>query len=393
LTFAPGETQKTIEVPVYGDSRYEFNEGFSLTVSNPTQLPYTQDTGWAFIENDDLAPSVSIADVSAWEGNSGTTPLAFTVSLSAPSDVPFTYSYQSLAGTAGYSDFQSVWSSVTFNPGETSKSVVVPVNGDILLEPDETFYVQLYDIPWWSEEPIPIGAPAVGTIQNDDNNLPLLTVGDVSVTEGNTGTRNATFTVGLSAPSTQTVTVNFSTANGIATAGSDYQAKSGTVTFTPGQTTRTIIVPVVGDRLGESNETFFVNLSSSANANILDGQGVGTIVDDEPRISISDVSKKEGRKNTTTFTFTVTLSVAYDQPVTMSFRTVDGTAKTSDNDYVASSGTLTFAAGQTSKTITIDVNGDSERESDEYFYLDLFGNSGNSLFTKSRGTGIILNDD
>ena len=151
---------------------------------------------------------------------------------------------------------------------------------------------------------------------------------------------------------------------------------------------------VNGDRLGEPNETFVVNLSSPTNATIADGQGQGTVVDDEPRISIGDVTKAEGKKNqTTTFTFTVTLSAAYDQAVTMSYRTVDGTAKTSDKDYVATTGTLTFAPGETTKTITIEVKGDSKREANEYFYLDLFGNSINSLFTKGRGIGTILNDD
>ena len=86
-------------------------------------------------------------------------------------------------------------------------------------------------------------------------------------------------------------------------------------------------------------------------------------------------------------------SGAYDQPATMSFRTVDGTATTSDGDYIAKTGMLTFAPGETTKTITIVVNGDSKKEGDETFYLDLFGNSSNSLFTKSRGIGTILNDD
>jgi hypothetical protein len=96
---------------------------------------------------------------------------------------------------------------------------------------------------------------------------------------------------------------------------------------------------------------------------------------------------------TTLFTFTVTLSAAYDQTMTMSYRTVNGTAKTSDNDYIARTGTLTFAPGETTKTIAIEVKGDIKKEANETFYLDLFGNSINSLFTKNRGIGMVLNDD
>jgi hypothetical protein len=225
-------------------------------------------------------------------------------------------------------------------------------------------------------------------------NAPRLQIGDVILTEGNAGTASATFTVTLSATSTQTVSVAYTTGNDTATAGSDYQAASGTLTFAPGQTSKTITVLVNGDRLPEPNETFVVNLSRPTNAVISDGQGIGTILDDEPRISISDVSKSEGKKNQTTqFTFTVTLSAAYDQPVTMSFQTVNGTATTSDGDYVAESGTLTFKPGETSKTITVEVKGDSKQEANESFYLDLSDLSSNALFTRKRGTGTILNDD
>jgi hypothetical protein len=177
-------------------------------------------------------------------------------------------------------------------------------------------------------------------------------------------------------------------------AGSDYTARSGTAVIPAGRTSATITVAVAGDRLPELTETFVVNLSSPTNATVVDGQGVGTIVDNEPRISIGDVTRAEGKRNkTTTFTFTVTLSVAYDQPVTMSFSTLNGTATTGDNDYVAKSGTLTFAPGETTKTIAIVVVGDSRRESNESFYLDLSGNSTNSVLDKMRGIGTIFNDD
>jgi len=153
-------------------------------------------------------------------------------------------------------------------------------------------------------------------------------------------------------------------------------------------------VLVNGDRIPEPNEIFDVNLNASTNAIIADGQGVGSIVDDEPRISIRDVSKKEGKiGQTTLFSFTVTLSAAYDQAVTMSYRTVNGSATTSDSDYVARTGTLTFAPGETTKTISIEVKGDSKKEGNETFYLDLFGNSSNSQFTKKHALGTILNDD
>jgi probable HAF family extracellular repeat protein len=223
---------------------------------------------------------------------------------------------------------------------------------------------------------------------------PLVTIDDVTITEGNSGTRTAVFTVRLSQASSQTVTVNFATAISDAIPGSDYQPNSGTLTFAPGATQMTISVPVIGDRRGEPNETFFVNLSSASNALITGGQGIGTIVDDEPRISLGDVTKVEGKKGARTqFTFTVTLSAAYDQPVTMSFRTADGTATAGDGDFVSRSGTLTFAPGETTKTITIEVKGDRKNEANETFFVDLFDLSSNAQFNRSRGIGTILNDD
>jgi hypothetical protein len=223
---------------------------------------------------------------------------------------------------------------------------------------------------------------------------PSVTVNDVTVTEGNDGSANATFRLTLSFAHAQAITVHYETVDGSATAGSDFTAASGDVTFAPGEISKTVTVAVLGDRLAEPTENFFVNLSAASNATIADGQGVGTLIDDEPRISISDVFRYEGQKGQTTlFTFTVSLSAPYDEAVTLSFRAANGTAKANQGDYVGGTGTLTFAPGETSKTITIEVKGDSKREANETFYLDLFGNSSNSLFTKHRGLGTILNDD
>jgi hypothetical protein len=122
---------------------------------------------------------------------------------------------------------------------------------------------------------------------------------------------------------------------------------------------------------------------------------VGTIVNDDielPKLRIGDVTKKEGRKGTTSFTFTVTLSGPSTVPVTVSYATSDGTAKVSNGDYVAASGTLTFAPGETSKTITISVKGDRKREADETFLVNLLSAS-NALIADGQGVGTIRNDD
>jgi hypothetical protein len=122
----------------------------------------------------------------------------------------------------------------------------------------------------------------VGTITNDDGaSLPTLSINNVTIAEGNTGTKAAVFTVSLSAASTQTVAVNYATAQATATVGVDYTGVSGTLTFAPGTTTRTISVAIKGDTTPEGNETFAVNLSAPVNATIADGQAVGTIVNDD----------------------------------------------------------------------------------------------------------------
>ena len=129
---------------------------------------------------------------------------------------------------------------------------------------------------------------------------------------------------------------------------------------------------VTGDRAGEVNETFKVNIGlTSANAVLGDSQGTGTIVDDEPRVGITSVTKNEGHSGTTPFVFTVSLSAASAVPVSVNFATADGSAKS--DDYTATAGSLSFAPGETSKTITVVVKGDRQNEGQEVFYVNLSG--------------------
>src|SRR5262249_14556356 len=153
------------------------------------------------------------------------------------------------------------------------------------------------------------------------------------------------------------VTVSWATADGTATAGSDYTAAGGTLTFGPGETTKTILVGVLGDTTDEPNEAFTVNLSNPANATITDGQGVGTITDDDapPTLSINDVTVVESAGQAA---FTVSLSAASGWTVTVNYATQDFTA-VAGSDYTATSGTLTFAPGETTKTVSVPVTDDA----------------------------------
>lgn len=225
-----------------------------------------------------------------------------------------------------------------------------------------------------------------------------ITISGGSVVEGNSGTVQLAFTVSLSAPAANVVTVNYATGGGTATAGSDYVAQSGPLSFAPGETSKTILVDVIGDTAFEANETFAVTLSgASANARVQTASATGTITNDDvqpppvtPTLAIASVSALE---NTGWFQFTVTLSQALSTKVTVRFATLNGTAVAGrTGDYTATSGTLTFNPGETSKVVSVAVRNDSAVEADETFFVDLSRASGATIAT-GRGTGTIVNDD
>ncbi|MDZ7264392.1 MAG: S8 family serine peptidase [candidate division KSB1 bacterium] len=337
-------------------------------------------------------PTISINDVSVTEGNSGTVNAVFTVTLSKTPDQEVRVDFATANGTAtAGTDYVANSGQLIFPAGgSTSQTITVVVNGDPTVESDETFFINLTN---------PVNATIAdgqgqGTILNDDIQLSL-SINDVAQPEGNSGITNFNFTVTLSAASSQEVRVDFATANGTATAGSDYVATSGTLIFpVGGALTQTVTVQVNGDQTVESDETFFVNLSNAVNAAIADGQGQGTIQNDDVQITISinDVAKPEGNAGTTNFGFTVTLSATPGQEVRVDYATANGTA-TAGSDYVATSGQLIFAAGgATTQTINVTVNGDQDVESNETFFVNLT-NPVNATISDGQGQGTIQNDD
>jgi hypothetical protein len=230
---------------------------------------------------------------------------------------------------------------------------------------------------------------AVGSILDDDN----LTVGDITVVEGDGGVATAVFTVSLGVPLAHEVRLDYATANGSATAGSDYLAASGTVVLAPGQTSQTIQVGVLGDRIDEGDQTILLNLLRPVGVILSDSQVAATISDDDPlpRLSINDPVIVEGNAGTRNLTFTVSLSEPSGRNVSVQYATADATAL-AGSDYAARSGTLTFLAGWTSQTVTVVISGDTAIEPDERLLVQLSG-AVNATLADAQGEGWLLNDD
>ena len=175
------------------------------------------------------------------------------------------------------------------------------------------------------------------------------------------------------------MSVAAATADGTATAGSDYTPGAWTVVFPPGATAATLKVAVRGDRVWEADETFVVNLSAPVNATLADAQGVGTILNDDPQgLSIADVDVVEPVSGTRTAVFTVTLSPPSASPVTVGYATTALTA-TAGSDYDDTSGTLTFDPGVSTLPVNVTVRADALAEGVETFRVDLSGPSGAAI--------------
>jgi len=223
---------------------------------------------------------------------------------------------------------------------------------------------------WWItrvqdyyEDPVPLG----------ETSEPWLSIDDVTVTEGNSGTAPAQVRVRLSNPSATTVSVQYATANGSAMAGSDYQAATGTITFQPGETSKFIAVPIVGDTAIEAGESFLVRITGASGARLADTEAIVTIADNDapvlPSIVVDNVAVVEGPGGTNA-RFVVRLSAPVSQAVQINYQTRDGSAQ-AGLDYAAANGVLTFAPGETSKTVDVAVLDDVLVESNEGFFLDL----------------------
>ena len=388
INFAAGETTKTITIPIISDGIGEPNETVNLTLSGAVDS-VLEGTATAVLTIVDAtvvrfsAPTYTVNE----NGVSATITVVRDGDANSAASVDFATSNGTATAPA---DYTAVTQTINFAAGESTKTVSIPIVNDGVSEPNETVNLTLSNAVGVALSPTP---SAVLTII--DNTPITISINDVTVTEGNTGTVNATFTVTLSAAPTQTVTVGYATANGTATAPADYTAANGLVSFGRGETSKTIVVRVNGDTVAEGNENFLVNLSAPNNATIADAQGQGTIIDDEgpPRLSINNVTVTEGDSGTTNATFTVTLAPASGQTVTVNAIPFNGSAR-APFDYTGGGAMLSFAPGQTSKTFSVPVVGDTLNEADEVFYVILSAPVNAAIASgNGRGIGTIKDND
>ena len=349
------------------------------------------------LTDDDATPTLSIDSPSVTEGDSGSKSLTFTATLSSASGKEVTVDWARAAGggtaTSGTDYAVITGGTLTFPAETTSQTFDVSVTGDTDDESNETVLVFLSN----AANATLATLAGTGTIIDDDG-APALSINSPSVTEGDSGTKNLTFTVTLIPASSQQVTVAYADARtGTAMSGTDYTAiTGGTLTFAAGDTSRTFDVSVTGDTDDESNETVLVTLSGSTIATAT-ATGTGMIIDDDatPTLSINSPSVTEGDSGSKNLTFTVTLSPASSRQVTVAYADAGTGTATSGTDYAAiRAGRLTFPAGTINQTFDVSVTGDTIDEEDESVVLRI-GSPFNAVIssTAGSGTGTIADDD
>lgn len=418
--FAPGEIRKDIRVKTRGDTTPEALEQFRIDLSEPGGAAIVKASGVIEIADDD---GFSVNDAEVEETQSGTTQATATISLPAPAPNPVSVTWATINvnknlpdGTATATrnvDYAYGKETVTFAPGETSKTATVTILGDYLNETTEAFAIYLYD---------PVGAP----VTDDRGYVKIrnfaagLSVGDTTLVEGNSGTSLMTFAVTRQGSLSGAVSATWGTATsapyserrdggplvptaesaggwdvpvGSAAAGTDYTTRSNqTVTFRPGEDTKTISVPVIGDTTVEPHESVKVVLSMPVGTSILDSEGIGTIVTDDSGISLkSDLGVPERQEGTRDLVLLVERTGAIDRTSTVNWTTTPGTAQ-ANVDFTASSGTVTFLPDETFQTIAIPLIGDTQIEPHEWFGVQLSAPT-NGVILDGTLTAYLTNDD
>ena len=376
LTFAAGETSGTVAVPVIDDDAAEPGESFSLRLGAPVNAVLGDALGVGRITDDDDLPMLSVLGATASESD-GT--VDFDVTLTAASGREVSVQIRTDDGTAVQGrDYGAVVGELRFPAGETRRVVGVAVTDDTVDEPDlETFTLTLSS----PENATLATATATGSIRDDDV-APVVSAEDTIAAE--TG-GEMVFSVGLTSRTESTVTVDYETVDVTATAGSDYRSTSGTLTFAPGETAKSVAVTLLRDLLEEGDEVFTLRLDDAQNAR-LGASGDGTIRDGgATALRIADAAAAEASG---ALEFVVTASGTAAREMRVAYATRDGTA-TAGEDYTETQGTLVFAVGETRKTIRVPVAMDSQDDEGFETLTVVLSGAVNATLADPEATGTI----
>ncbi|WP_316736794.1 Calx-beta domain-containing protein [Pedobacter aquatilis] len=398
ITIPAGQTSVTLSVPVLDDNLAEGTETVILTMTGTNNAAITASTTPAtinIVDNDVATVAVNNVSVTESAGNA-----IFTVTLSGNVQNAFTVNYSTANGTAiAGSDYTATSSSVTFPAGSVNgatQTFSIPILNDAIAEPTETFTVTLNSIGAGSPVTIP-AAGATGTATITDDDAASVAINSVTALES---VGNMVFTVTLTGNIQNATTINYATSDNTALAGSDYTAKTGSITFPAGSVngaTQTISIAITDDNVREPSESFNVTLSGATSpVTISQAQGIGTITDNDVAtvsISATPTSVNEGAG---TATFTVTLNGAVQNAFSVDYTTVNGTA-IDGSDYTARNGTLNFPAGSASGatlTFTVPIIDDNIVEPSETFSASISNITGGlvTIATSSATVTIVDND-
>jgi len=380
-SLGPGQSQ-TVTVRFSPSSAASFTKNLTFTGGGGALVSLS---GVGF-----LAPQLKFSATN-YKVSESSTVAKITVKRSGGTASAATVDYATSDGsaTAG-DDYTATAGTLVFAAKQSSATFTVPIINDTINEPTETIGLTLSNPTGGAV----LASPSAATVTITDNDTAgqlRLSASSYKVNE-NSGT--ATVTVLRSRGTASGVSVDYTTSGGTATAGLDYLATSGTLTFAAGQTSQTFTIPIINDTLAEGNETVSLALSNPTGGATLStpSAAVLTVVDDEMPVQFnaSNYTVSEGSRSAT---ITVTRSGPTSPVVSVDYTTNDGTAS-AGSDYIAVSGTLTFAARQTTKTFVIPIVNDTLSESSETVNLILSNPTGGAdLGAAATATLTIIDND
>ena len=377
LTFASGESALTVAIALVDDAVSEAEETFVVSLSMAENATLGTATAAVTVIDDDGAPRLSVEGGTDVEGGT----VSFTVSVVGQRSQSVEVGYATSDGTAvADEDYEAAQGTLTFAVGDTGTTVAVDLHQDTVDEPDENFALTLS-----SPRNATLAVSSADGVIVDDDGPPSLSVADARGVEGG----ELSFPVALAGTASEAVTVAYATSDGTAVADEDYLAATGTLTFGPGESARTILVSLLDDGEHEPEETMAVTLSSPTRAVVGVGAATGRIVDDDaaPTLSVEAATGSEGGAAA----FAVTLTGSTGRTVTVTYATADGTAH-ARVDYQRVRGVLTFVPGDTRRTVSVTLAQDALDESDETFTLAL-SSPVNAVLAIPVAQGTIVDDD